>query len=65
VPPTWVERSRLAVGHSLGYAVFLQRGPPIAIKRSTDPLFDLRFRVEHRPARPSRFAAEAESQPLS
>jgi hypothetical protein len=43
VPPVWVRRSRFAVGHSLGFAVFLSRGG--------------RASLITRHARPSRFVA--------
>jgi len=57
VSPVWVGRSRFAVGHSLGCAVFLAAGPAATVKQSHEPLFRFRSPPEYYPADPSQPAA--------
>jgi hypothetical protein len=58
VTPVSVRRSRLAVGHSLGFAVFLRRPPSEAFNtKLTVPLFEFSLRLELYPTEPSHPAA--------
>jgi hypothetical protein len=41
VPPLLVWRSHFAVGHFLGCVVFPWRMPPVTVKRTANPLFEL------------------------
>ena len=54
VAPLSVRRSRYAAGRFLGFAVFLRRIVPEAVKFPTIPLYEFRLRLEPFPASPSR-----------
>lgn len=57
VSPSWVRRSRCAVGPVLGCAVFRFATGPVTVKQPTHPLFGFCLPLESCPTMPSRSAA--------
>jgi hypothetical protein len=57
VSPLLVLRSRFAVSHFLGYAVFLRRTVPATVKRPVHPLYEFRVPPASSSTSPSRSAA--------